>query len=46
MDLISIDSLSDDAIAAILGRAQEHVDSGDLANSLDRLAGRVVFNLF
>ena len=46
MDLISIDSLSDDAIAAILGRAQEHVDSGDFANSLDRLAGRVVFNLF
>ena len=46
MDLISIDSLSDDAITAILGRAQEHVDSGDLANSLDRLAGRVMFNLF
>ena len=46
MDLISIDSLSDDAIAAILDRAQEHADSGDLTNSLDRLAGRIVFNLF
>ncbi len=43
MDLLSIDSLSDGQIAALLDRGQQFADG---VSSETRLAGRIVFNLF
>ena len=46
MDLLSIDSLSDDQIATILDRADVHFAANRARQSSSALAGRVVFNLF
>ena len=46
MDLISIDDLSDDAIAAMLGRADHWFDSNRSGRCSDTLRGTIVFNLF
>jgi aspartate carbamoyltransferase catalytic subunit len=45
VDLLSIDSLSDDQIAAILD-AGERFGKGERATTQQSLAGRIVFNLF
>jgi aspartate carbamoyltransferase catalytic subunit len=45
VDLLSIDSLSDDQIAAILDRA-EHVFASGLKGDPATAAGKIVFNLF
>jgi len=46
VDLLSIDSLSDDQIATILDRADVHFAANRARQSSNGLAGRVVFNLF
>ena len=46
MDLLSIDSLSDDQIATILDRADVHFAANRARQSSKALSGRVVFNLF
>ena len=46
MDLLAIDSLSDDEIATILDRAEHWFGENRAGHSADRLAGKLVFNLF
>ena len=46
MDLLSIDSLTDQQIAAILDRAGEYFSSDRVGRSNDQLHGRIVFNVF
>ena len=46
MDLLSIDSLSDDQIATILDRAELFFAANRARQSSSELAGKVVFNLF
>ena len=46
MDLISIDSLSDEQIATILDRAEHWFAENRSGHSSDRLKGKLVFNLF
>jgi len=46
VDLISIDSLSDAQIEALLARGQHWFDENRAGRSSDALAGRIVFNVF
>jgi aspartate carbamoyltransferase catalytic subunit len=46
VDLLAIDSLSDDQIATILDRADHWFGENRAGHSGDRLAGKLVFNLF
>ncbi|HEY6662859.1 MAG TPA: aspartate carbamoyltransferase catalytic subunit [Sphingomicrobium sp.] len=46
MDLLSIDSLSDDQVANILDRADHWFAENRAGHSGDRLTGKLVFNLF
>ena len=46
MDLLSIDSLSDQQIATILDRADEYFAGNRGRRSNERLHGKIVFNLF
>ena len=46
MDLLSIDSLSDDQIAAILDRSDYFFTENRAGRSSSQLAGKIVFNLF
>jgi aspartate carbamoyltransferase catalytic subunit len=46
VDLISIDSLSDGEIAAIVDRAEHWFAQNRQGHSNDRLKGKIVFNLF
>ena len=46
MDLLSIDSLGDDQIATILGRADHWFVENRAGHPGNRLTGRLVFNLF
>jgi len=46
VDLLAIDSLSDDQIATILKRAEHWFAENRAGHSADRLAGKLVFNLF
>jgi aspartate carbamoyltransferase catalytic subunit len=46
VDLLSIDSLSDEQIAAILDRAEHNFAENRAGRSSDLLAGRIVFNVF
>jgi len=46
VDLLSIDSLSDDQIATILDRADRWFVDNRAGHSGRRLAGKLVFNLF
>ena len=46
MDLISIDSLTDEQIGTILDRADANLAQNRARRSSDRLDGRIVFNLF
>jgi len=46
VDLLAIDSLSDDQIATILDRAEHWFAENRAGHSGDRLAGKLVFNLF
>ena len=46
MDLLSIDSLSDDQIATILDRAELFFAANRARQSSSQLAGKIVFNLF
>jgi aspartate carbamoyltransferase catalytic subunit len=46
VDLLSIDSLNDDQVAAILERAAHWFDENRAGRASDRLSGRIVFNLF
>ena len=46
MDLLSIDSLSDDQVAAILGRADHWFAENRAGHPGDHLKGRIVFNVF
>ena len=46
MDLLSIDSLSDDQIATILDRAEPFFAANRARQSSSELAGKIVFNLF
>ena len=46
MDLLSIDSLTDSQIEAILADAQDHFAGNRAGRSADTLHGRIVFNLF
>jgi aspartate carbamoyltransferase catalytic subunit len=46
VDLLSIDSLTDDQIAGILDRATHWFDENRAGRTSDRLSGRIVFNLF
>ena len=46
MDLLSIDSLSDEQIAAILDRSDQFFTANRAAESSTVLNGRIVFNLF
>lgn len=46
MDLLSIDSLTDRQIAAILDRAGEFFSSNRAGRSSDALRGKIVFNVF
>ncbi len=46
MDLISIDSLSDEQIAAILKRSDLFFSENRAGRSSSQLAGKIVFNLF
>ena len=46
MDLLSIDSLTDDQIAAILRRASQFLDDNREGRRAELLPGRIVFNLF
>ena len=46
MDLISIDALSDQEIAGILGRAESWFERNRSGRSSEQLSGKLVFNLF
>jgi aspartate carbamoyltransferase catalytic subunit len=46
VDLLSIDSLSDDQVAAILGRADHWFAENRAGHSNDALKGKIVFNVF
>lgn len=46
MDLLSIDSLTDEQIAAILRRASQFLDDNREGRRAELLPGRIVFNLF
>jgi aspartate carbamoyltransferase catalytic subunit len=46
VDLLSIDSLSDDQIAAILERADHFFAENRAGGASDQLAGKIVFNVF
>jgi aspartate carbamoyltransferase catalytic subunit len=46
VDLLSIDSLSDDQIAVILDRAGHFFVENRAGRSSDKLAGKIVFNVF
>ena len=46
MDLLSIDSLTDDQVAAILERAAHWFDETRRGGASDRLGGKILFNLF
>ena len=46
MDLLSIDSLTDAQIAAILDRAEDHFTANREGRSSRALAGRIIFNVF
>ena len=46
MDLLSIDSLSDEQIATVLDRADTFLADNRAGRSSEQLAGRIVFNLF
>ena len=46
MDLLSIDSLSDEQIRSILDRADVHLAANRSGRSSSALAGRILFNLF
>ena len=46
MDLLSIDSLSDQQIAAILDRSAEFFAANREGRYSDPLRGKIVFNLF
>jgi aspartate carbamoyltransferase catalytic subunit len=46
VDLLSIDSLTDDQIAAILGRGDHWFTENRAGRSSQALAGKIVFNLF
>jgi aspartate carbamoyltransferase catalytic subunit len=46
VDLLSIDSLNDAQIGAILDRAEEHFAANREGRSGQQLAGRIVFNVF
>jgi len=46
VDLLAIDSLSDDQIATLLKRAEHWFAENRAGHSADRLAGKLVFNLF
>jgi aspartate carbamoyltransferase catalytic subunit len=46
VDLLSIDSLTDEQIATILGRADSHFAANREGRSNDNLKGRIVFNVF
>ena len=46
MDLLSIDSLSDDQVATILDRADHWFAENRAGRSADQLKGKLVFNLF
>ena len=46
MDLLSIDSLSDDQLSAILGRADHWFAQGRTGRRADVLDGKTVFNVF
>ena len=46
MDLLSIDSLSDEQIAAILDRAGHYFAENRAGHSSDLLAGKILFNVF
>ena len=46
MDLLSIDSLSDEQVAAILDRADHWFSENRAGHSNDALKGRIVFNVF
>ena len=46
MDLLSIDSLSDEQIGTILDRADAHVAANRSGKSSNPLSGKILFNLF
>jgi aspartate carbamoyltransferase catalytic subunit len=46
VDLLSIDSLDDDQVAAILERAAHWFAENRAGHASDRLSGKIVFNLF
>ena len=46
MDLLSIDSLTDAQIAAILDRSEDHFAANREGRASQALAGRIVFNVF
>lgn len=46
MDLISIDSLTDEQVETILDRADAHLAANRSGKSANALAGKVLFNLF
>ena len=46
MDLLSIDSLTDHQIAAILDRAEQYFTANRDGRSSEQLRGKIVFNLF
>src|SRR5206468_8059289 len=46
VDLLSIDSLSDDEIAAILDRTDHYFAENRAGRPNEKLKGRIVFNLF
>jgi aspartate carbamoyltransferase catalytic subunit len=46
VDLLSIDSLSDDQVAAILDRGGQHFAANRAGQSSNALEGKIVFNLF
>ena len=46
MDLLSIDSLTDEQIETILGRADVHLEANRSGASGKALAGKILFNLF
>jgi aspartate carbamoyltransferase catalytic subunit len=46
VDLLSIDSLSDDQVVTILDRADLHFAANRAGEASDRLSGKIVFNLF
>jgi aspartate carbamoyltransferase catalytic subunit len=46
VDILSIDSLSDDQLAAILDRADHYFEENRAGRASQSLAGKIVFNLF